>query len=66
MGWKHYELGWHSTGTIAHWPLPQRLRSIPAGPKRGFQCLGVAASSASGLRINFGTMTKSYHAGMRQ
>lgn len=61
---RHYQSGFHSTATmgglgaamaagkILHLKEPQLLTT-----------LGIAASMASGLRENFGTMTKPLHAG---
>jgi 2-methylcitrate dehydratase PrpD len=64
MAWQHYEAGWHSTGTFG-------TIGAAAAASKGLgldrdeiaNALGIAASSASGLRVNFGTMTKSYNAG---
>ena len=61
---RHYKDGFHSTGTcgpfgaaaacakLANFDLPKTIRT-----------LGLAGSQSSGLRENFGTMTKSFHAG---
>src|SRR5437016_4357422 len=61
---RHYQDGFHSTGTIG------TLGAAAAAAKlRGFdldqtlRTLGIAASEGSGLRENFGTMTKPFHAG---
>ncbi len=56
--------GWHSTGTvgvIAAAAACARLMKIDA--KRIPNVLGITTSLASGLSINFGTMTKPLHAG---
>ena len=56
--------GWHSTGTIgviAAAAACARLMKIDA--KRIPDILGITTSLASGLSINFGTMTKPLHAG---
>jgi 2-methylcitrate dehydratase PrpD len=60
----HYDKGWHSTGTLG------TLGSASASSKllkldleRMRIALGIAASMSSGLRANFGSMTKSFHAG---
>jgi 2-methylcitrate dehydratase PrpD len=56
--------GWHSTGTvgvIAAAAACARLMKIDA--KRIANILGITTSLASGLSINFGTMTKPLHAG---
>src|SRR5881398_3343986 len=61
---RHYEDGFHSTGTCGP------LGAAAAGGKLlGFdaqqmrRALSIAASQAAGLRENFGTMTKPFHAG---
>lgn len=60
----HYGKGWHSTGTLgvlgAAAACAKLLKSDPKTVKR---TLGIAASMSSGLRGNFGTMTKPFHAG---
>jgi 2-methylcitrate dehydratase PrpD len=56
--------GWHSTGTIgviAAGAACARLMKIDA--KRIPNVLGITTSLASGVSINFGTMTKPLHAG---
>lgn len=64
MGWSHYEAGWHGTGTIG------TIASAAASAKvlgldeeETSHVLAIAASEASGIRENFGTMVKSFHAG---
>lgn len=64
MGSHHYDLGWHSTGTIgALGAAATASKALNLDREKVANALGIAASSATGLRINFGTMTKSYHAG---
>ncbi|HWE13111.1 MAG TPA: MmgE/PrpD family protein [Solirubrobacteraceae bacterium] len=61
---RHYETGFHSTGTagtIGAAAAVARLLRLDA--ERTRTALGLAASQASGLRENFGTMTKPFHAG---
>lgn len=61
---RHYDAGFHSTGTagaIGAGAGAARMLSLDVDDTAA--ALGVAASSAGGLRENFGTMTKPFHAG---
>ena len=61
---RHYEDGFHSTGTIGVFgaaAAAAKLQRMDAD--RCLHALGVAGSEGSGLRINFGTMMKPFHAG---
>lgn len=61
---RHYEDGFHSTGTcgtIGAASAVANLMGLPLDQAR--HALGLAASHASGLRASFGTMTKALHAG---
>ena len=61
---RHYEDGFHSTGTCGVFGGTTACAKL-----RGFdepqisRAFGIAASQSSGLRENFGTMMKSFHAG---
>ena len=64
MGEDHYGRGWHNTSSIG------TLGSTAAAAKmldldemRTRMALGIGATQASGLRANFGTMTKPFHPG---
>jgi 2-methylcitrate dehydratase PrpD len=60
----HYEHGWHATctlGTLGAAAAAARLLGLDAAQTR--HALAVAASQSSGLKENFGTMTKPFHAG---
>lgn len=60
----HYERGWHATssiGTLACAGAAARVLGLP--PDQARHAIGLAASLASGVKENFGTMTKPYHAG---
>jgi 2-methylcitrate dehydratase PrpD len=60
----HYTRGWHATtsiGTIGCAAAAARILRLDATQTR--HALGIAASLASGLKENFGSMTKPYHAG---
>ncbi len=64
MGSSHYEAGWHGTatiGTIAS--AAASARGLRLNEEKTGHALAIAASGASGIRENFGTMVKSLHAG---
>ena len=64
MNPRHYEQGWHATGTLGTMgavAAAARISGLDA--KQTKYALGIAASSASGIRQNFGTDTKPFHAG---
>ena len=61
---RHYGDGFHTTGTIGSLGSAAacaRLHGLDA--TRTAYALGVAAAEAGGLRENFGSMTKPFHAG---
>ena len=65
MNMTHYFLGWHTTltlGTISAAAAAARLLKLDAA--RASAAIGVAASMASGLKWQFGTMAKPIHAGL--
>jgi len=60
----HYEKGWHSTctlGSMGSTAAAAKLLGLKGERLRSALALG--ASQAGGLQRNFGTMTKSFHAG---
>ncbi len=60
----HYTRGWHATssiGTLGCAAAAARLFALDVTQTR--HALGIAASLASGLKENFGSMTKPFHAG---
>ncbi len=60
----HYERGWHATSSIGTLgAAAAAARSLRLDPDQTRVALAVAASQASGLKENFGTMTKPFHAG---
>ncbi|MFH0768734.1 MAG: MmgE/PrpD family protein [Chloroflexota bacterium] len=64
LGRAYYQAGWHSTivaGTMATTAAAAKLMKLDVPQTR--MALGIAASLASGFKRNFGTMTKSFHAG---
>jgi 2-methylcitrate dehydratase PrpD len=61
---EHYARGWHSTstiGTLGAAVAASRLLGLDAAGVA--QAVAIAASSAAGLRDNFGSMVKPLHAG---
>ena len=64
MAPRHYEEGFHSTGTCgALGAATAAAKLLRLDVLRTLRTLGIAASEAAGLRENFGTMTKPFHAG---
>ena len=64
MSPRHYQHGFHSTatcGVFASAAAAARLYGLDVAQTR--RTLAIAASQAGGLRENFGTMTKPFHAG---
>lgn len=60
----HYNSGWHTTGTEGIFGAAVAACKLLDMPKSNIAfAIGIAASEASGLRENFGTMTKFLHAG---
>jgi len=65
MNPRHYQRGWHCTstlGTIGAAAAAARLLGLNAAAVG--HALAIAASEASGLKENFGTMVKPLHAGL--
>jgi 2-methylcitrate dehydratase PrpD len=65
MNPRHYQRGWHCTstlGTIGSAAAVSRLLGLDAAAAG--HALAIAASQASGLKENFGTMVKPLHAGL--
>jgi 2-methylcitrate dehydratase PrpD len=61
---RHYQHGFHATatcGTMAAAAAAMRLRRLDQAA--GLQALALAATQSAGLRGNFGTLTKPFHAG---
>ncbi len=60
----HYELGFHATGTLGTLAAAGAAAKIMnLDEERTRWTMGIAASSATGIRQNFGTDTKPFHAG---
>ena len=64
MGADHYAKGWHNTssiGTLGSTAAAAKMLGLDETQTR--MALGIGATQASGLRGNFGTMTKPFHPG---
>lgn len=64
VNFHHYEKGWHPTATLGVFGATAaccRLMELPV--RETAIALGLAASFASGVKANFGTMTKPLHVG---
>ncbi|MDA7792357.1 MmgE/PrpD family protein [bacterium] len=65
LGRTHYRTGFHVTataGTFGAAMASARILGLSGAQIR--QALGIAASMASGIKVQFGTMGKPFHAGM--
>ena len=64
IGGDHYAKGWHNTSTIGVFGATAAAAHLLRLDRVAFgHAMGIAASQASGLKANFGTMTKPLHAG---
>ena len=62
---KHYRKGFHTTATIGAFGAFAAAGTLMRLSERELMYgLGITSSLASGIRVNFGTMTKPLHAGM--
>jgi 2-methylcitrate dehydratase PrpD len=61
----HYFRGWHATGTLGTLAATAAVaRALRLDEDTATTAVSIAASMASGVRANFGTMTKPLHAGL--
>ncbi|MEX2451277.1 MAG: MmgE/PrpD family protein [Rhodospirillales bacterium] len=61
----HYRKGWHPTGTLGVFGAAAACgRLLKLSDEKLAIALAIAASEASGVKANFGTMTKPLHAGL--
>ncbi len=64
MNPQHYGTGWHSTSSLGMFGGAAAACHLLGLDGRQFaMAIGITASNSSGLRRNFGSMTKSFHAG---
>ena len=65
MGFRHYALGFHATGTLgAVGAAAGCARLLGLNAAQTTSALAIAASMSSGLQKNFGSMVKSLHVGL--
>ncbi|MFC1918794.1 MmgE/PrpD family protein [Chloroflexota bacterium] len=65
MGREHWNEGWHSTATVGTMGSAAAASKIlKLDSSKTAMALAIAASQASGLKQQFGTMMKPFHAGM--
>lgn len=65
LGRQHYQQGFHQTATAGTFGATlAAARLLKLDETRMRHALGIAATRASGLKSQFGTMGKPYHAGM--
>jgi 2-methylcitrate dehydratase PrpD len=64
INFHHYEKGWHPTATIGVFGAAAACcHLLVLAPDVTAKALGLAATFSSGLKANFGTMTKPLHVG---
>lgn len=64
VNFHHYDKGWHPTATLGVFAAAAAsARLIGLNAQRTATALAIAASLASGIKANFGTMTKPLHVG---
>ncbi len=60
----HYVHGFHSTGTMGTFAgVASAAKLLKLPPPKIAHALGIASSMSSGIRVNFGSMSKPLHAG---
>lgn len=65
LGRQHYQHGFHQTATAGSFGATlAAARLLKLDPAAVHHAVGIAATRASGLKSQFGTMGKPYHAGM--
>ena len=64
VNFHHYEKGWHPTATLGTFgAAAASAHLLRLTPAQTATALAIAASFASGIKANFGTMTKPLHVG---
>jgi 2-methylcitrate dehydratase PrpD len=64
VNFHHYDKGWHPTATLGTFGSAAACAHLLAlSAEQTATALAIAASMASGIKANFGTMTKPFHVG---
>jgi len=64
VNFHHYSKGWHATATLGvHGAAAAACHLLRLDARRTATALAIASSLASGIKANFGTMTKPLHIG---
>jgi 2-methylcitrate dehydratase PrpD len=64
LGVEHYVVGWHSTSTLGTFGAAAAGAHLLGLPEDGWaNAIGLAAAQASGLKAEFGSMTKPFQVG---
>lgn len=64
LGYHHYDKGWHSTSTLGPIGTAAAIaRALGLSANQISSAMAIAASSSSGLKVQFGTDTKALHVG---
>src|SRR5690349_10125619 len=64
VNFHHYTKGWHATATLGvHGAAAAACHLLGLDARRTATALAIASSLASGIKANFGTMTKPLHVG---
>jgi 2-methylcitrate dehydratase PrpD len=64
VNFHHYDKGWHPTATLGTFGAAAACAHLlRLSPDKIATALALAASMASGIKANFGTMTKPFHVG---
>jgi 2-methylcitrate dehydratase PrpD len=60
----HYDAGWHVTGTVGHiGAAVATARLLGLSPEQTLAALGTGATQSAGMKVAYGSMGKSLHAG---
>lgn len=62
---KHYDEGWHITGTVSPMAVAAALSNLlHLTPEQTANAIGISSTQPVGVRVHFGTDTKALHVGL--